>query len=240
VPDPGPGVCLVCRGPTSGGQRVCFACRVVARRLGLPLAPVAPVRFCPLPSPLYTVLLGYKESPVAEARERFGALVRALLGEFLLRHAGRLEVAAGGPFDLVVLVPSTHRPRLAPLGLVDGLGGDVAIALPMARWAPGLLRRAEVPDGAPPVAHMRPDPAAFSPRAPDRGAVAGARTLLLDDTYVSGARSQSAAAALHLAGAEATLIVPLGRVLRPDRIALHAEYLRRHAARGRPAPSSRM
>ena len=79
VPDPGPGVCRICRGPAAAGRRVCFACRVVARRLGLPLAPVVPARLCPLPSPLYTVLLGYKESPVAEARRRFGAIVRALV-----------------------------------------------------------------------------------------------------------------------------------------------------------------
>jgi hypothetical protein len=52
---------------------------------------------------------------------------------------------------------------------------------------------------------------------------------LLDDTYVSGARSQSAAAALQLAGGR-PVIAPLGRVLRPDRVLLHAEFLRRHAA----------
>jgi hypothetical protein len=203
---------------------------VVARRLGHPLTPVAPVRLCPLPGPLYTVLLGYKESPVAEARVRFGAIVRVLLRTFLAAHAGRLAAALGGPIDLVLLVPSTHRPGTAPLGLVDGLGCDVAAALPTARWAPDLLRRAVPPGGSPPVAHMRPDPAAFSPHAGDTDALAGARAVLLDDTYVSGARAQSAAAALQRAGARAALIVPLGRVLRPDRVALHAEFLRRHAA----------
>ncbi len=230
MPEPGPGVCPICRGPAADGRRVCFACRVVARRLGAPLAPVVPARLCPLPSPLYTVLLGYKESPVAEARVRFCAIVRALVRSFLLGHAGRLEASVGGPFDLVLLVPSTHRPGTAPLGLVDGLGCDVAAALPAARWAPDLLRRADAPGWSPPVAHMRPDPAAFSPRARERRAIAGARALLLDDTYVSGARSQSAAAALELAGARSTLIVPIGRVLRPDSVALHADFLRRHAA----------
>ena len=141
MPDPGPGVCLVCRGPGPGDQRVCFACRVVARRLGLPLAPVTPVRLCPLPSPLYTVLLGYKESPVAEARLRFGAMVRMLVRSFLLGDAGRLEATIGGRFDLVALVPSTRRPGIAPLGLVDGLGHDAAAALPAAHWAADLLRR---------------------------------------------------------------------------------------------------
>jgi hypothetical protein len=221
---------VICRGPTDGAQRVCFACRWVARRLGLPLTPVVPVRLCPLPSPLYTVLLGYKESPVAEARLRYGAMVRALLTEFLLHHAGLLEAVAGGPLGLALLVPSTHRPGIAPLGRVDGLGRDVTTVLPGARWAPELLQRAGAPGGPPPVAHMRPDAAAFHLRREDRTAVTGRRVVLFDDTYVSGARSQSAAAALQRAGACSTLIVPLGRVLRPDRSACHADFLRRHAA----------
>jgi hypothetical protein len=230
VPAPGPGVCLVCRGPAPAGQGVCFACRVVARRLGRPLAPVVPVRLCPLPGPLYTVLLGYKESPVAEARVRFGGMVRALVSGFLRRHGADLASLAGGPLDLVLVVPSTHRPGAPPLARVDGVAREVAGALPAARWAPELLCRAGDPGGRPPVAHMRPDAAAFCLRAADRPGARGAHVLLLDDTYVSGARAQSAATALHRAGARCTLIVPLGRVLRPDRVAAHADFLRRHAA----------
>jgi hypothetical protein len=228
VPGPGPGVCAVCRGPASRGQRICFACRTVARRLGLPLAPVLPARLCPLPSPLYTVLLGYKESPVAEARLRFGAIVRALLQAFAAGGRGRLEALAGAPFDLVSLVPSTHRPGPAPLGRVAGLDGAMSRVFAPAQWTPDLLQRNDAPGGPPPVAHMRPDPAAFS--LLDAGSsVAGACVLLLDDTYVSGARAQSAAATLQQSGARATVIAPLGRVLRPDRVALHAEFLARHS-----------
>jgi hypothetical protein len=64
--------------------------------------------------------------------------------------------------------------------------------------------------------------------------VAQARVLLLDDTYVSGARSQSAVGALRLAGAARVLIVPLGRVIRPDKVAEHAAFLQRSRA-GRAA-----
>jgi glutamine phosphoribosylpyrophosphate amidotransferase len=182
-----------------------------------------------LPSPLYTVLLGYKESPVADARRRFGALIRALVADFLHRHGPSLAALAGGPLDVVTVVPSSRRPGLAPLALVAGLGPDVATALPSSHWEPGLLRRTAAPGGPPPVAHMRPHPAAFHLHAPGRDAVSDARVLLLDDTYVSGARSQSAAVSLHLAGARAVVIVPLGRVLRPDRVARHAEFLRNNA-----------
>ncbi len=229
MPAPGPGVCAICRGPTAADRFVCFACRAVARRLGLALAPAVPARLCPLPSPLYTVLLGYKESPVAEARRRFGAIVRALVHAFLLDDAAPLDALAGGPIDVVTVVPSTHRPGPSPLALVDGLGDDVVTLLPGARWAPELLRRTVSPGGPPPIAHMRPHPAAFQVAPPDAEAVAGAGVLLLDDTYVSGARSQSAAAALRLSGVRVAVIAPLGRVLRPDRVARHAQFLGRQA-----------
>jgi hypothetical protein len=55
---------------------------------------------------------------------------------------------------------------------------------------------------------------------PDRFQVlarpAGAGVLLLDDTWVSGASAQSAAAALKLAGARYVAVVVLGRHLNPD------------------------
>jgi adenine/guanine phosphoribosyltransferase-like PRPP-binding protein len=39
--------------------------------------------------------------------------------------------------------------------------------------------------------------------------------LIVDDTFTSGARAQSAASALTLAGAEVVAVVPIGRYLRP-------------------------
>jgi hypothetical protein len=45
---------------------------------------------------------------------------------------------------------------------------------------------------------------------------AGASVLLLDDTWVSGASAQSAAAALKLAGARHVAVIVLGRHVNPD------------------------
>jgi orotate phosphoribosyltransferase len=47
------------------------------------------------------------------------------------------------------------------------------------------------------------------------GAVAGAGVLLIDDTWVSGASAQSAAAALKAAGARRVALVVLGRHVDP-------------------------
>ncbi len=201
---------------------MCFACRSIARRLGVFLAPVFPVRLCPLPSPLYAVLMGYKEAPVREARDRFAPMVRMLVSQYAAAHAPCLAAAAGGALDAVLPVPSTARPSGAPLAGVEGLD-RAACAHVLATWVPGALIRA-----AAPVGHMRPDAGAFTVPSSLRHLIDGRRVLLLDDTYVSGARSQSAAAALRRAGARAVVIVALGRVLRPDRSARHADFLARH------------
>jgi hypothetical protein len=193
----------------------------VAHRLNLPLAPVLPLRLCAVPGALYAALMGYKESPVDEARQRFACIVAAHFAASFSVHASCLMASLGGEADIVLPVPSTSRPGGASLEMVGGLGDLAVRALGhRARWLPALLRRA-----AAPVGHMRPHAEAFAPTG--RAAVKGARVVLLDDTYVSGARAQSAAAALRHAGARATLIVPLGRILRPDRLAAHAAYLAR-------------
>ncbi len=82
---------------------------------------------------------------------------------------------------------------------------------------------------------MRPDTRAFAVHPAARPLLEGARVLLLDDTYVSGARAQSAAAALRLAGAASVVVVALGRVLRPDRSAVHAAFVGAHRRDGRGA-----
>ena len=96
----------------------CFACRTVARRLHLPLVPVLPMRLCPVPGPLYAVLLGYKESPVTEARCRFGRGLRELLCSALREHGACVVAASGGPLDLALPVPSSSRPGGAFCGHV--------------------------------------------------------------------------------------------------------------------------
>jgi hypothetical protein len=200
---------------------VCFACRLVARRLGVVLAPVLPVQMCPLPGRLYTVLLGYKEAPVAEARAHFGPIVRSLAAGFLGAHAGCIAAVAGGPPHFVLPVPSTARPGGSPIARVPGLAADVEAALPGVRWT-GLLCRTREP-----VGHMHPSARAFTVPPTLRCRVADRRLVLLDDTYVSGARAQSAATALRRAGAASVVVVALGRVLRPDRVQAHAAFLGR-------------
>ncbi len=213
-------MCRLCCGPAPGTDRACFACRLIARRLGVALAPVFPVWLCPLPGPLYTVLLGYKEAPLEEARIRFSSIVRSLFADFLHAHAACVGAAAGGGPQIVLPVPSSHRPDGSPLARVDGLAPRVEAAFPGARWLPQLVVRTGEP-----VGHMHPSSRAFVVVPSLRPATAGRRVVLLDDTYVSGSRAQSTAASLRRAGASSVVIVVLGRVLRPDRVPAHAAFL---------------
>jgi hypothetical protein len=193
----------------------------MARLLRLPLTPVMPVHLCPVPGPLYSVLIGYKESSVDEERRRLSQRVGELFATFFSTHRRCLLALTGGGVDLVLPVPSSSRPGPASLERVEGLAALTESTLgPGTRWAPQLLQRS-VGD----IGHMRPNAGAFAVPRHQRGAVAGARVVLFDDTYVSGSRAQSAAAALRRCGADVALIVPLGRALRPDRVAAHAAFL---------------
>jgi hypothetical protein len=157
-------------------------------------------------------------------------MVRDLFDAFFASHAACLT--AGAPLAMVLAVPSTARPSGAPLAQVPGLRDDVHARLG-ASWCDDLLRR-----GPGRLGHMRPERDGFVVPAGRRSAVLGRHLLVLDDTYVSGARAQSAAGALRLAGAASVQIVAAGRVLRPDRVPGHAAFLRRHAATA-PEPACR-
>jgi predicted amidophosphoribosyltransferase len=167
--------------------------------------------------------MGYKESPVEEARRQFARRVADLFSGFLTDHRACVEAALGGCVELVLPVPSSSRPGRSPLERVDGLAGLVVAASGhQAQWLPSALQRATGKIG-----HMRPNVEAFAVPWRCRDAVRQARVVLLDDTYVSGSRAQSAAAALRLCRARAVVIVPLGRVVRPERFAAHAAFVGR-------------
>ena len=197
---------------------------------GLPLTPLLPLRLCPIPGPLYTVLMGYKESPVAEARPRYATMPARLLREFLAAHAGCVAAVAGGPLGVALCVPSTARPDGAPLTTLVGMA-EAAEAVG-ACWSPDLLRRARRSGRAYAARRRRLLRLGGGASATGRRTRAAARRHLRQR-----ARSQSAAAALRLAGAAAVVVVALGRVLRPDRAPSHAAFLRAHR-RARPEERS--
>jgi len=175
---------------------------------------------CAMTDPLYAALIGYKESPVAETRAKSTAVLLHHVAGFLGQHHACVEAAIGGAPDVVVPVPSTHRPDGSPLTHLRGMSRLLCASFgPAIGFADLMIRQSA------PIGHMHPHPKGFSVPPRRRQHVCGARVLLMDDTYVSGARSQSAAAALRANGARSVIVLPLARLLRPDRVPDHAAFL---------------
>jgi len=196
-PVPAPPACEVCRGPLRPGYARCYQC--AGHDLlghGLLADAVVPVSYAIRGTALADALWRYKSrsAPAAPASARVLALLLAFLhdhGPCVWRYT-----ATSRPGRLAVVPTGSGRPGPHPLlGLVSPyLRPPVCpLAIRPGRQGRDLdldrFQAAQVP--------------------------AGASVLLLDDTWVSGASAQSAAAALKLAGARHVTIVVLGRHVNP-------------------------
>ncbi len=157
------------------------------------------------------MLRGYKDAPAVAARRHFAGRLGVQLSEFLGAHR-RCIAAAAATWDSIAVVPSStrtpHDPDGAVPGVVSGsrhpLGPVVATMSSMSG-----LTLLDIGRGTGTVRHLAPSPAAFAVGADAKGR----RVLLLDDTWVTGARARSAAVALGRAGAEVVAIVVAGRAV---------------------------
>ena len=197
----GPAVCVLCRGPVRPGFARCYHC---ARHhlLGRDLLAdaVVPISYAVKGTAFAAALWRYKSWPAPSAAAQ--ASLRALLLAFLHDHGACVWRHAGmpAPGRLAVVPTGCGRPGPPPLLALAG----PYLRLPVTRLAvrPGEQGR---------------DPNANRFRAERCGP--GASVLLLEDTWVTGASAQSAAAALKRAGARHVAVVVLGRHLDPaDRL----------------------
>jgi len=204
------GVCEVCRGATRQGHRICWSCRVIQLQLGTKLTRTVPVSLFAPGSLLHELLVGYKAAPSRRVRQERRGLLARLLRDFLAVHLGCLvDTASASPLALIAVpVPSSSTWRRSwehehPLVSVLRAALTIELDLPV---APLLAR------GTDRVGHLLASPGAFRVVGP----VTGRRVLIIEDTYTSGARSQSAAVAIANAGGDVVAIVPIGRLIRPD------------------------
>jgi len=163
---------------------------------GLLADAVVPISYAVKGTPFAEDLWRYKSS--REAGAPAGRSLLALLLAFLDDHAGCVwrRAAMPGPDRLAVVPSGLGRPGSHPL---------LALASPHLRLPPWPLAIRPGRQGRDLDLHrFQADP---GPR--------GRGVLLLDDTWVSGASAQSAAAALKLAGAGRVAIVVLGRHVNP-------------------------
>jgi predicted amidophosphoribosyltransferase len=189
------GLCRVCRGPARRSTAHCFQCELHVQCAPGSLADVVlPVVFAPKGSPVAQFLWQYKASGHAAASAG-KALLLALLLVFLRDHGACAWRSAGlgCPTHVAVVPTARGRPGEHPLRRLIA----PYLGLPWA-W----LSCSNRPDQR----ERDLDPLRF--RA---ALVPGARVLLLDDTWTTGASAQSAAMALRRAGARSVTTVVIAR-----------------------------
>lgn len=203
VPAGGPGVCPLCHAGLPAGYRLCHSCALTTSQVSHPTRHVVPVTLYQAPGPLWRLLRGYKDGPPA-IRGLLTVHVAAILGRFTARHLPCLAGALGGEPDAVTTVPTTRRERPGPHPLQ-------AAVMAVAALAP--LHQPLLAPGPALTGHNQAGDTTFQVSR----ALAGQRVLLIDDTFTTGARLQSAASALSLAGASAVAALTVGRVIWPGR-----------------------
>ena len=203
VPPVGPGVCRFCHGAPGSGFAQCASCHRTTRQVSNPVETIVPISLYTIPSQLHTVLRNYKDLDPGPTRDPLLLQVAGLIGRFLRDHRKCIVDTVGIDFDTIVAVPSSG-------GRIGAHPLEVAIDR-LATYRSMLANLLE--PGSEKIDESRnANDLAFRVR----GIARDRRVLLVDDTFVTGARIQSAASALHQGGATVVAALAVGRVVRFD------------------------
>lgn len=162
---------------------------------------VIPISFYAKPSWLRDLMHDYKEHENATTRQDKGRAVAAILARYLHEHANSLA-SAFGRWDAVVAVPSTTRPGISALqkAIECSFGDTVGTFENCLRPSSGEMDFNEANESGFEVV----------------GDIAGRSYLLVDDTFTTGARLQSAHHALSTAGATVPVAMVVTRKINPS------------------------
>lgn len=201
IAPPGPTVCAVCR-TFNEGYTTCYRCGHQPGHL----TRVVPITYSVQSLQMHTALRGYKDDP-PESRGYPTRRLLAILWRFLETHEACVARASNvAAFDVVTSTPSStpqsDEGRSGLRTLVQNCG-------PVRDRYKRVLRPAP---NAPPSSHSY-----NGDRYQPTEDLTGARVLLIDDTWTTGAHAQAAAAALRAAGAATVSAVVIGRHIDPNR-----------------------
>ena len=224
--------CLACGTPVAGDGALCAECWPAVRFLGPPLCAVCgyPFEFDPGAGALCGSCAA--QNPAFDRARSVFVYDSASRGPVLaFKHADRTDAAPTlarlmahaavellPDADMIVPVP-LHRRRLLARRfnqsalLAQALGRDAAIEA-----VPDLLvrtRHTPSQGGLSATARRRNVTGAFAVRGSMADKVRGARILMVDDVYTTGATVGACASVLRRAGAAAIDVITLARVVRP-------------------------
>lgn len=193
VPREGEDVCPMCHSWKFPTDPMCSNCLQVTTELSFPCPEVIPISLYRKPSQLRDWLKFYK--PGVEGFEpRYGTAIAAILELTLARQGKRLADRVG-QWDYMAVVPSTRPSESHPLEeRLRLIGFEKQLVRPLSRTQVSLGHRVMSDTGYAATADVN-----------------GKKFLLVDDVYTTGARSQSAASALQIAGGSVVAIVVIGR-----------------------------
>lgn len=201
VPPVGSGICPLCHRGVRLDASLCYSCSVTMRQVSRPVTEILPISFYEVPDQYWNVLRYYKDSPAPQVRDQLGTVLAATVARFVAQHWACIVGMTGGQPTLVTTVPSTGgRQGQHPLARAVCRS---TLLHPLYR---DLLTLGEVQ-----LSRLRASDGGFT----SKYQLGGHRVLLIEDTFTSGTRTQSAASALHLAGAAAVGVVAAGRVIDP-------------------------
>ncbi len=197
TPRHGLGVCCRCLNLTSDDGALCRACRAGENHL----AGVLPISYSVGGEWLHHMIASYKRDADPSVDDAV-AMLTAICEGFIPAHEECLAATAGvAGFDLVTTVPSSDARRDERHPLRRIVGARVAATRDRHERLLARSDRASVPR-----VH---DPRRYLPMR----RLHGEAVLLIDDMWTSGASAQSAAAALHDAGAGAVAAIVIARHL---------------------------
>ncbi len=200
-------ICTNCHGPAAAGRQSCWSCALLKAQVGT-LPEIVPLFLFALGSPVHRALVGYKAGASSKSREARALALADALAAWLDMHLGCLAVDRRGV--LVVPVPSSSAGRPS----WKGRHPLEAVCTAAAASSPRLSAAAVLHRGPEPPRRLQASRSGFVVEATT--SLRARHVLVVDDMFVSGARSLSAAAALSRAGAVVLAVVPLGRLVRPE------------------------
>lgn len=195
-----PGVtCLICATPVGAGYQLCLGCQQAAAIPGRADI-VVPLTYVIARAQSGLMMRQYKDDPSPQVRDGHTKVIRRLLYLGIAGHQRCVERVVGQPVNRRLAIPSSagragEHPFIALATAMRAVDGSPALA------------RTGTPVGERAVSAAR-----FAARPPGTR-FDGEHVMLLDDTWTTGSRTQSAAVLLRQLGATHVSIMVVARWL---------------------------